>query len=87
MTSIRNLRFRIATNEKFFNNIQIISKFNTKIQQKENNITENILFRIEFSKFIEFVYDFAIDKFEDFDDDVSTNLKFQYLNRLKIYVI
>ena len=86
MTSIRNLKFRIETNEEFFNNIQIISKFNTKIQQKNNNITENILSFIEFSKFIEFVYDFAIDKFENFDDDVSTNFKFQYFVRLKIYV-
>ena len=86
MTNIRNLRFRIATNEKIFNNIQIISKFNTKIQQKNNNITENILSSIELLKFIEFVYDFAIDKFENFDDDVSTNFKFQYFVRLKIYV-
>ena len=57
-----------------------------KIQQKDNNITKNILSSIEFSKFIEFVYDFAIDKFENFDDDVSTNFKFQYFVRLKIYV-
>ena len=87
MTNIRNLKFRIATSEKFFNNIQIISKFNMKIQQNNNNITKNILSSIEFSKFIEFVYDFAIDKFENFDDDVSTNFKFQYFVRLKIYVI
>ena len=87
MTSIRNLKFRIATSEKFFNNIQVISESNTKIQQENSNITENTLSSIEFSEFIEFVYDFAIDKFEDFDDDVSTNLKFQYLARLKTYVI
>ena len=86
MTSIRNLRSRIITSEEFFNNIQVISESNTKIQQKDSNITENILSFIEFSKLIEFVYDFAIDKFENFDDDVSTNLKFQYFIRLKIYV-
>ena len=76
MINNRNFKFRIATNEKFFNNIQIISKFNAKIQQKDDNVIENILSRIEFSKLIEFVYDFAIDKFENFDDDVSTNFKF-----------
>ena len=86
MTSTRNLRSRIATSEELFNNIQVTSEFNTKTQQEGNNITEDILFRIESSKFIEFVYDFAIDKFENFDDDVSTNFKFQYFNRLKIYV-
>ena len=86
MINNRNLKFRIATSEESFNNTQIISEFNTKIQQKNNNVIENILSRIEFSKFIELVYDFAIDKFEDFDDDVSTNLKFQYFVRLKIYV-
>ena len=86
MINNRNFKFRIATNEKSFNNTQIILKFYTKIQQENNNVIENILSRIESSKFIEFVYDFAIDRFENFDDDVSTNFKFQYLVRFKIYV-
>ena len=81
-----NLKFRIATSEKLFNNTQVISQFNTKIQQKNNNVIENILSRIESSELIEFVYDFAIDRFENFDNDVSTNFKFQYFVRLKIYV-
>ena len=81
MINNRHLKFRIAINKEFFNNIQIISKFNTKIQQKNNNITKNIL------SFIEFVYDFAIDKFENFDDNVLKNFKFQYFVHLKTYVI
>ena len=79
---IKILKSQIVVNEKRFNRVN--SEFDTITQRKSNNIFENTTI---FRKFIEFLYDFAFDMFENSNDNVFAFRKFRYFNQLKTYVI
>ena len=78
---IKILKSQIVVNEKRFN--RNISKFDTIIQRKNNNTSENTTIS---RKFIEFFYDFAFDMFENSNDNVFAFRKFRYFNQLKTYI-